>query len=90
MELCKSYSNVQFQKKILNSFHVVSTAPPPASQAQSKAKFEMGKKFVSDEQRKQEIMDRMFKNAKDVEAEVDDTPKVKPEDQEVADDEWDD
>jgi coronin-7 len=68
----------------------VSTAPPPASQAQSKAKFEMGKKFVSDEQRKQEIMDRMFKNAKDVEAEVDDTPKVNPEDQEVADDEWDD
>lgn len=68
----------------------MSTAPPPASQAQSKAKFEMGKKFVSDEQRKQEIMDRMFKNAKDVEAEVDDTPKVNPEDQEVADDEWDD
>jgi coronin-7 len=68
----------------------VSTAPPPASQAQSKAKFEMGKKFVSDEQRKQEIIDRMFKNAKDVEAEVDDTPKVNPEDQEVADDEWDD
>ncbi|KAI8884390.1 DUF1900-domain-containing protein [Backusella circina FSU 941] len=73
-----------------DDMELLSTAPPPASQAQSKAKFEMGKQFVSDEQRKQEIMDRMFKNAKDVEAEVDDTPKVKPEDQEVADDEWDD
>lgn len=68
----------------------MSVAPPPSSQAQSKKKFEMGKQYVSDEQRKQEQMERMFKAAKDLpESEV--KPKItNPEDEEVAEDEWDD
>jgi coronin-7 len=69
---------------------LLSTAPPPASQAQSKAKFEMGKKFVSDEQRKKEQMERMFAAAKNIE-DVQVKPKpINPEDEEVAEDEWDD
>lgn len=69
---------------------LLSTAPPPASQAQSKAKFEMGKKFVSDEQRKKEQMERMFAAAKNIE-DVQVKPKpTNPEDEEVAEDEWDD
>ncbi|KAI7893151.1 uncharacterized protein EV154DRAFT_502633 [Mucor mucedo] len=68
----------------------LSVAPPPPSQAQSKKKFEMGKQYVSDEQRKQEQMERMFKAAKNLpEPEV--KPKnTNPEDEEVAEDEWDD
>jgi coronin-7 len=70
--------------------YLVSTAPPPASQAQSKAKFEMGKKFVSEEQRRQEQMERMFAAAKNVQ-DVQEKPKpVAPEDEDVAEDEWDD
>lgn len=69
----------------------LSTAPPPASQAQSKAKFEMGKKFVSDEQRKKEQMERMFAAAKNIEGDDEVKPKpTNPEDEEVAEDEWDD
>ncbi|GAA5808709.1 hypothetical protein MFLAVUS_002104 [Mucor flavus] len=68
----------------------LSIAPPPASQLQSKKKFEMGKKFVSDEQRKQEQMERMFKAAKDI-PEPETKPKAtNPDDEEVAEDEWDD
>lgn len=50
----------------------------------------MGKQYVSDEQRKQEQMERMFKAAKNLpEPEV--KPKnTNPEDEEVAEDEWDD
>lgn len=50
----------------------------------------MGKQYVSDEQRKQEQMERMFKAAKNLpEPEV--KPKItNPEDEEVAEDEWDD
>lgn len=71
-------------------FLLVSIAPPPASQLQSKKKFEMGKKFVSDEQRKQEQMERMFKAAKDI-PEPETKPKAtNPDDEEVAEDEWDD
>lgn len=65
-------------------------APPPASQAQSKQKFEMGKKFVSDEQRKKEQMERMFKAAKDLPEPEVKAKATNPEDEEVAEDEWDD
>lgn len=69
----------------------MSTAPPPASQAQSKAKFEMGKKFVSEEQRRQEQMERMFAAAKSIEDSQEEKQKpVEPEDEDVAEDEWDD
>ncbi|KAK4519787.1 IRG-type G domain-containing protein [Mucor velutinosus] len=69
----------------------LSTAPPPASQAQSQAKFEMGKKFVSEEQRKKEQMERMFAAAKNIEGDDEVKPKpTNPEDEEVAEDEWDD
>lgn len=68
----------------------LSVAPPPASQASSKAKFEMGKKFVSEEQRRKEQMERMFQAAKGLpDEEVKPTP-TNPEDEEVAEDEWDD
>ncbi|KAI8992251.1 hypothetical protein BDB01DRAFT_841611 [Pilobolus umbonatus] len=61
----------------------LSEAPPPPTPA--KTKFEMGKKEVSDEQRRQELMDRMFHTAKEV------TGEVKSNDiPEVAEDEWDD
>ncbi|KAI9364130.1 hypothetical protein BD770DRAFT_379332 [Pilaira anomala] len=68
----------------------LSIAPPPASQAQSKQKFEMGKKFVSDEQRKKEQMERMFKAAKDLPEPEVKAKATNPEDEEVAEDEWDD
>ncbi|KAI8091710.1 hypothetical protein BDF21DRAFT_376539 [Thamnidium elegans] len=68
----------------------LSIAPPPASQLQSKKKFEMGKKFVSDEQRKQEQMERMFKAAKDIPEPEAKSKAINPEDEEVAEDEWDD
>lgn len=71
-------------------FLKVSGAPPPASQAQAKAKFEMGKKFVSEEQRKKEQMERMFAAAKNVEGEEVKPKALNPEDEEVAEDEWDD
>lgn len=48
----------------------------------------MGKKMVSDEERRQQLMDRMFSTAKDVEGQEgkkDDRPE---EEKEVADDEW--
>ncbi|KAI9011899.1 hypothetical protein CLU79DRAFT_848786 [Phycomyces nitens] len=66
----------------------LSVAPPPPQQAKAKEKFEMGKKAVTEDQRRQELMDRMFSSAKEV-----DTTEEKPVDkseQEVADDEWDD
>jgi coronin-7 len=72
------------------SFYKVSEAPPPASQAQSKIKFEMGKKYVSEEQRKKEQMERMFAAAKNVEGEEVKPKAVNPEDEEVAEDEWND
>ncbi|KAI8374237.1 uncharacterized protein BYT42DRAFT_575596 [Radiomyces spectabilis] len=70
----------------------LSEAPPPPQQATSKAKFEMGKKIVSEDQRRQELMDRMFSTAKEVDDEDEEARKKaqNPEDQEVADDEWDD
>ncbi|KAI7899420.1 WD40-repeat-containing domain protein [Cokeromyces recurvatus] len=69
----------------------LSTAPPPPSQAQSKAKFEMGKKYVSEEQRKKEQMERMFAFAKSIESDDEEIkPKVNPEEEEVAEEEWDD
>lgn len=50
----------------------------------------MGKKYVSEEQRKQEQMERMFQAAKGIpEPEVKAIP-INPEDEEVAEDEWDD
>ncbi|KAI8092155.1 uncharacterized protein B0P05DRAFT_524970 [Gilbertella persicaria] len=74
-----------------NDMSPLSTAPPPASQAQSKAKFEMGKRYVSEEQRKKEQMERMFSIAKNIEGDDDIRPKTtNPEDEEVADEEWDD
>lgn len=71
-------------------FILVSVAPPPASQSQSKAKFEMGKKYVSEEQRRQEQMDRMFQAAKNIEGDEVKPAPVNPDDEEVAEDEWDD
>ncbi|KAI8973262.1 hypothetical protein BDF20DRAFT_638541 [Mycotypha africana] len=72
----------------------LSSAPPPASQAQSKAKFEMGKQEVTEEQRKKEQMERMFAIAKSVEGDEDEEVQTKKaasqEDEEVADEEWDD
>ncbi|KAI8646498.1 hypothetical protein BD408DRAFT_410318 [Parasitella parasitica] len=69
----------------------LSTAPPPASQAQSKAKFELGKQVVSEEQRKKEQMERMFATAKKIEDDQDEpVVPTNPENEEVAEDEWDD
>jgi hypothetical protein len=50
----------------------------------------MGKKYVSEEQRKKEQMERMFAAAKNIEGEEVKPKVVKPEDEEVAEDEWDD
>ncbi|CEG71439.1 Putative Coronin [Rhizopus microsporus] len=66
---------------------LLSTAPPPASQVRAKVKFEMGKKIVSEDERRQQLMDRMFHTAKEVENEA--PPVEKEEDPEVADEEWD-
>lgn len=89
MELCKlSFSQTSIETK---PYFIVSAAPPPPSVAQSKAKFEMGKQFVSEEQRKREQMERMFAAAKSIEDNQEEKPKpVNPEDEEVAEDEWDD
>lgn len=50
----------------------------------------MGKKYVSEEQRRQEQMDRMFQAAKGVQDEEVKPKPVNPEEEEVAEDEWDD
>lgn len=47
----------------------------------------MGKKIVSEDERRQQLMDRMFHTAKEVENEA--PPVEKEEDPEVADEEWD-
>ncbi|KAI7865295.1 hypothetical protein BDF14DRAFT_1827384 [Spinellus fusiger] len=66
----------------------LSLAPPPPQVAKSKQKFELGKKTVTEEQQRQELMDRMFSSAKEIEGK--DEPERNDEEQEVADDEWDD
>ncbi|KAG1055944.1 hypothetical protein G6F43_002125 [Rhizopus delemar] len=66
----------------------LSVAPPPASQAKAKAKFEMGKKFVSEEEKRKQLMDRMFSTAKEVDDDETQKP-VKSEEEEVLDEEWD-
>ncbi|KAG0174129.1 Coronin-7 [Apophysomyces sp. BC1015] len=68
----------------------LSQAPPPPQQATAKSKFEMGKKVVSEDQRRQQLMERMFSNAKDADETEQETKKIPAEEQEVADDEWDD
>ncbi|KAI9496400.1 hypothetical protein BDB00DRAFT_117680 [Zychaea mexicana] len=75
----------------------LSEAPPPPQAARSKAKFEMGKKMVSDEERRQNLMNRMFSTAKRVDEEEEERlqkeqeqNKVAEEEKDVADDEWDD
>ncbi|KAI9303340.1 hypothetical protein BJ944DRAFT_250764 [Cunninghamella echinulata] len=71
----------------------LSQAPPPPQGAASKAKFESGKRQVSEDQQRQETMNRMFANAKDVDKEEEDRKKreeVKNEDHDVDEDEWDD
>lgn len=50
----------------------------------------MGKKFVSEEQRRKEQMERMFQAAKDLPDEEVKPKPTNPEDEEVAEDEWDD
>ncbi|CAO3703251.1 unnamed protein product [Rhizopus stolonifer] len=65
----------------------LSIAPPPPSQANSKAKFEMGKKAVSEDEKRQQLMDRMFSTAKEVDSETEKSEKAEGE--EVADEEWD-
>ncbi|KAI8141932.1 hypothetical protein BJV82DRAFT_645071 [Fennellomyces sp. T-0311] len=74
----------------------LSQAPPPPQAARSKAKFELGKKMVSDEERRHNLMERMFSSAKRVDEEDEErrkreeADKVAEEDKDVADDEWDD
>lgn len=78
---------------ILNlSSQLVSQAPPPPQAARSKAKFESGKKQVSEDQQRQDTMNRMFATAKDVDQEDEDR-KAKEmaldlEEQDVDEDEW--
>lgn len=48
----------------------------------------MGKKMVSDEERRQQLMDRMFSTAKDVEGQEGKQDNRPEEEKEVADDEW--
>ncbi|KAF7728011.1 hypothetical protein EC973_006776 [Apophysomyces ossiformis] len=66
----------------------LSCAPPPPQQATARAKFEMGKKAVSEDQRRQQLMERMFSTAKEVDEVEQEIKQVSKEDQEVADDEW--
>ncbi|KAI8329747.1 hypothetical protein BC941DRAFT_442318 [Chlamydoabsidia padenii] len=72
----------------------LSQAPPPPNAARSKAKFESGKKQVSEDQQRQDTMNRMFATAKDVDQEDEDRKAkesiLAAEDQDVDDDEWDD
>lgn len=85
---CSSLHMIYFIKP--GCIVIVSVAPPPASQAQSKSKFELGKKYVSEEQRRQEQMAGMFQQAKSIEGDDVKPKSVNPEDEEVAEDEWDD
>jgi hypothetical protein len=59
-------------------------------QTNAKKKFEIGKKEASDDEKRKDLMKKMFATAKDVDdqAERDKTPDIKDEDKEVADDEW--
>lgn len=66
----------------------MSIAPPPPSQANSKAKFELGKKVVSEDEKRQQLMDRMFSTAKEVDSETEKSEKTE-EEEEVAEEEWD-
>ncbi|KAI9310453.1 hypothetical protein BX666DRAFT_1869613, partial [Dichotomocladium elegans] len=65
----------------------LSQAPPPPQKEQSRAKFELGKKIVSDDERRQNLMDRMFSAAKHVDE--DEEPEQKAATvPEVDEDEW--
>ncbi|KAG2181261.1 hypothetical protein INT43_008844, partial [Umbelopsis isabellina] len=63
---------------------------PPLPQTAAKKKFAIGKKEASDDEKRKELMQKMFASAKDVEdkAELHKAAPVKDEDKEVADDEW--
>lgn len=70
----------------------MSQAPPPPQAARSKAKFESGKKQVSEDQQRQDTMNRMFATAKDVDQEDEDRKAKEKaldlEEQDVDEDEW--
>ena len=63
---------------------------PALPQTNSKKKFEIGKREASDDEKRKDLMKKMFATAKDVDeqAEKDKTPIVEDEEKEVADDEW--
>ncbi|KAJ2964160.1 hypothetical protein NQZ79_g965 [Umbelopsis isabellina] len=63
---------------------------PPLPQTAAKKKFAIGKKEASDDEKRKELMQKMFASAKDVEdkAELTKAAPVKDEEKEVADDEW--
>jgi coronin-7 len=59
-------------------------------QTNAKKKFAIGKREASDDEKRKDLMKKMFATAKDVDeqAEKDKTPIVEDEEKEVADDEW--
>lgn len=59
-------------------------------QTNAKKKFAIGKREASDEEKRKELMKKMFDTAKDVDdkAEKDKVPALNDEEKEVADDEW--
>lgn len=63
---------------------------PPLPQTAAKKKFAIGKKEASDDEKRKELMQKMFASAKDVEdkSELNKAAPAKDEEKEVADDEW--
>lgn len=63
---------------------------PALPQTNAKKKFAIGKREASDDEKRKDLMKKMFATAKDVDeqAEKDKTPIVEDEEKEVADDEW--
>jgi hypothetical protein len=70
--------------------HSTVSKAPPLPQTAAKKKFAIGKKEASDDEKRKELMQKMFATAKDVEdkAEQSKSASVKDEEKEVADDEW--
>ncbi|KAI9280147.1 hypothetical protein BC943DRAFT_311248 [Umbelopsis sp. AD052] len=65
---------------------------PALPQTNAKKKFAIGKREASDDEKRKDLMQKMFASAKgvDEQAERDKAPVVEDEEKEVADDEWDD
>ncbi|KAI8064725.1 hypothetical protein BC940DRAFT_90171 [Gongronella butleri] len=72
----------------------LSEAPPPASAARAKSKFEKGRQQVSLDEQRENSMRRMFASAKDVDLEEEQRKKMEAkaadDHEDVAEDEWDD